>query len=77
MEVYRDPRVEKPSPVEVEAGTMSEWEAARFLGCSPRKLWGLRKAGKGPRFLRYGRAIRYPRHLLLAWMDAVAEGGAT
>jgi predicted DNA-binding transcriptional regulator AlpA len=77
MEVYRDPQGEKPSPAEVATATFSAWEAAEFIGCSERKLWGLRKAGQGPKFIRIGRAIRYPRHLVLAWMDAVAEGGAT
>ena len=75
MEVYRDRPADK-APAEVATATFSERDAATYIGCSPRKLWQLRKAGQGPKFIRIGRLIRYPRHLLLEWMDGIAEGGA-
>jgi excisionase family DNA binding protein len=43
-------------------------DAARTLGLSERTLWGLTKAGKVP-FVRIGKAVRYPRHLLLRWLE--------
>ncbi len=38
-------------------------EAAQALGISERTLWSLTKAGKVP-FVRFGKAVRYPVHLL-------------
>lgn len=72
MEVYRDPRGEKPSPAEVAPEVLKEFDAAKFLGIGHRTLWGLRKAGKGPRYFRCGREIRYRRQWLLEWME---QGG--
>lgn len=39
-------------------------EAAALLGVSVRTLESLRAAGTGPRFVRVGRAVRYPREAL-------------
>lgn len=36
-------------------------EAAVLLGVSVRTLEALRAEGRGPRFVRVGRAVRYPR----------------
>jgi len=47
-------------------------DAARTLGLSERTLWGLTKAGKVP-FVRIGKAVRYPRHLLLRWLEEQAR----
>lgn len=43
-------------------------DAARALSLSERTLWGLTKDGKIP-FVRFGKAVRYPRHLLLRWLE--------
>lgn len=43
-------------------------DAARTLGLSERTLWSLTKQGKVP-FVRIGKAVRYPRHLLLRWLE--------
>lgn len=43
-------------------------DAARSLGVSERTLWSLTKQGKVP-FVRFGKAVRYPRHLLLRWLE--------
>lgn len=76
MEVYR-PRPDPEEPGDAnEVGALSEPLAARFLGIGYRTLWALRKAGRGPRFFRCGTAIRYPRHLLVAWMEERSEGGS-
>jgi predicted DNA-binding transcriptional regulator AlpA len=48
---------------------LCEVQAADFLCLSPRTLQGWRLQGTGPRFVRAGRAIRYRRRDLLAWMD--------
>lgn len=48
-------------------------DAASYLGLSPSLLNKLRLTGGGPQFLRLaGRAIRYRRADLDAWVDASA-----
>jgi len=49
---------------------LTETEAATLLNVSTRTLqaWRIRKCG--PAYIRAGRAIRYRRRDLLAWMDA-------
>jgi hypothetical protein len=80
MQLYRDRPVERTpaerAPDEIEPGNFTEAEAARFLRIGTRTLSKLRAAGRGPKFVRCGRSIRYPRHLLLAFLDERAEGGA-
>jgi excisionase family DNA binding protein len=39
-------------------------EAAAVLGVSERHLKTLRSEGRGPRFVRVGRSVRYPRETL-------------
>lgn len=46
---------------------LSEPEAARLLAISPRKLWGLRRAGAVPS-VKIGGAVRYPRDGLVEWV---------
>jgi hypothetical protein len=47
-----------------------EIRAAELLSLSSRTLQAWRIKGEGPAFVRAGRAIRYRRRDLLAWMDA-------
>jgi hypothetical protein len=47
-----------------------EAEAANFLNLSIRTLQSWRVKGGGPLFVRAGRAVRYRRRDLLAWMDS-------
>ncbi len=47
---------------------ISEIEAARILGISPRTLWTLRTEGKIP-FIRIGRSIRYSVEALRKWIE--------
>lgn len=44
--------------------------ASKIVGLSVSTLTKLRLTGGGPRYLRLGRAIRYRRSDLNAWMDA-------
>lgn len=46
---------------------LSEPDAARLLAISPRKLWGLRRAGAVPA-LKIGGSVRYPRDGLAEWV---------
>ena len=55
--------------------TLTEPEAARLLGISPRKLWSLRQAGEIP-YIRFGRSVRYVKSQLEQWLSASQEGGA-
>jgi predicted DNA-binding transcriptional regulator AlpA len=49
---------------------LAEVYAADLLGLSSRTLQAWRTKGFGPAFVRAGRAIRYRRRDLIAWMDA-------
>ncbi|HEY3496220.1 MAG TPA: helix-turn-helix domain-containing protein [Polyangiaceae bacterium] len=53
-----------PAPLPAPASApeyLTTREAAALLGVSVRTLAALRAAGKGPRFVRLGHAVRYPR----------------
>lgn len=49
---------------------LAEVAAAEMLGLSTRTLQSWRIGGSGPAYVRAGRAIRYRRRDLLAWIDA-------
>ncbi len=46
-----------------------EIHAAELLGLSTRTLQAWRSTNRGPAFVRAGRAIRYRRRDLLAWIE--------
>ncbi len=48
-------------------------DAARASALSPRKLWSLTVGGEIP-CVRIGRAVRYDRADLLAWIEACKTG---
>jgi hypothetical protein len=49
---------------------LPEAHAAQLLNLSIRTLQAWRLTSRGPAFVRAGRAVRYRRRDLLAWMDA-------
>jgi Helix-turn-helix domain len=51
-------------------GLLTEVEAADLLSLSVRTLQAWRTQAFGPAFVRAGRAVRYRRRDLFAWMDA-------
>jgi hypothetical protein len=55
---------------------LKEDDAARLLSLSVRTLqaWRIRLAG--PPFVRVGRAVRYRRRDLIAWIDANTMGSS-
>jgi hypothetical protein len=60
-----------PTPTEIESDALlGEVQAARLLNLSVRTLQAWRTKRSGPSFVRAGRAIRYRRRDLYAWMDA-------
>ncbi len=60
-----------PTPIEVESDALlAEAQAARLLNLSVRTLQAWRTKRCGPAFVRAGRAIRYRKRDLYAWMDA-------
>jgi excisionase family DNA binding protein len=48
---------------------LTEKEAARLLRLAPRTLKKWRSRNKGPRFVRFGNRVRYPRKYLEEWSD--------
>jgi predicted DNA-binding transcriptional regulator AlpA len=55
---------------------LTEVQTAEFLNISVRTLQAWRIKLAGPRFVRVGRAIRYRRKDLTAWIDANTVGHA-
>ena len=55
---------------EAPDGLLTEVAAADLLSLSVRTLRAWRARAFGPAFVRAGRAVRYRRRDLLAWMDA-------
>jgi hypothetical protein len=53
---------------------LMEVQAAKLLNLSPRTLQNWRITGSGPLYIRVGRAIRYRRRDLIAWIDANTIG---
>lgn len=48
---------------------LGETHAAQFLNLSTRTLQAWRLASRGPAFVKAGRAVRYRRRDLLAWIN--------
>lgn len=46
---------------------MSNDDAANLLGLSPRTLERFRLEGRGPKFFKFGRVVRYRRSMTLDW----------
>jgi excisionase family DNA binding protein len=56
---------------EIESDALlGEVHAAKLLNLSTRTLQAWRSSGSGPAFVRAGRAIRYRKKDLDAWVDA-------
>lgn len=49
---------------------LAEMQAADLLNLSSRTLQAWRAKGVGPAFVRAGRAIRYRRRDLIAWVES-------
>lgn len=63
-EVARAQRAKKGSPF------LNTEQAAYYLGLTPRKLQALRVEGRGPRFRRHSRYVRYHIDDLDSWSKA-------
>ncbi len=62
--------------IDIEAA-VSEVTAAKLMGLSVRTLQAWRVRGGGPRFMRFGRAVRYRRRDLIEYMDQRAVNSTT
>jgi predicted DNA-binding transcriptional regulator AlpA len=72
-EVYQAP----PPPRQPEPLAVAETVAARMVGISPRALWGLRKAGRGPRHYRVGNRVLYAVAALQEWIAEQSAASTT
>jgi len=61
--------VAAPSRIDPDA-LLNEAQASDFLNLSIRTLQAWRGRSAGPRYVRTGRAIRYRRSDLVAWIEA-------
>lgn len=48
---------------------LSETQASDLTGLSTRTLQAWRVRGEGPRFVKVGRAVRYRRRDVVAWIE--------
>jgi hypothetical protein len=62
--IYDDITVSDPD------AALTEGQAARLLGVSPRTMQAWRLRGGGPPYLKIGRAVRYRRKVLVAFQEA-------
>jgi excisionase family DNA binding protein len=51
---------------------LSTAQAAHYIGLSPRTLERMRRTGRGPRFRKHGRYVRYHIAELDAWSESRA-----
>jgi len=54
----------------IESPYLRQEHAANFLNLSPRTLEKFRLAGKGPRFLKFGRRVMYTLEHLEQWAES-------
>ncbi|MBZ5609130.1 MAG: helix-turn-helix domain-containing protein [Acidobacteriia bacterium] len=57
------------------SGYMQDTEAASILGLKPNTLRKWRVLGRGPRYRKLGRAVRYSKADLDAWLSTCPGGG--
>lgn len=65
-EAERAAKAKKGSPF------LSTAQAAHYIGLSPRTLERMRRTGRGPRFRKHGRYVRYHIAELDAWSESCA-----
>lgn len=53
---------------------LTETDAAQMLGLSVRSLQGWRLNGRGPKYLKLSKAVRYSQADLTAWLESRAVG---
>jgi hypothetical protein len=54
-------------------GFLTEKDAARLLSLSFRTLQSWRRKNIGPKFIKFGRSVRYARQALFLWAEAHAK----
>ena len=59
------------------AKTLDTFQAAAYLNLSPNTLNRWRYTGQGPRYRKFGRAIRYQREDLDAWIASTSTSSTT
>ena len=50
-------------------------ESARYLGVTRQTLYNWRHEGKGPRWIKVGRLVRYPESALKEFLDEAQRNG--
>jgi excisionase family DNA binding protein len=62
----------EPRPADV---LYTREQAAEFLNLKPQTLAAWAMTGRGPAFCKMGRAVRYRRSVLEAYVEATMRGG--
>ncbi len=58
-------------------GMLTTQQAAELLAIEPRTLESWRLTGRGPRYRKLGRLVRYSQTDLVDWLDAQARTSTT
>lgn len=74
-EQNRHPREEFMATANNVEPLLTECDVARITGLSLASVRRWRLLGQGPRFLKLGRAVRYQREDLAAWLKSRPDGG--
>lgn len=70
MEASNDGKVKGPNGVETNCLMVAACVAAELIGISRTTFWRLHSEGKVPSPIRFGRATRWRRAELVAWVRA-------
>jgi len=60
-----------PPTLAVSASLLTERDLCARLRLSPAHVQGMRRKGTGPRFVRLGKAVRYPESAVADWLAAL------
>lgn len=67
MTTHTQPQTTLPRMLDID-------ELSTYLGIPERTLDGWRSRKSGPPYVKFGKAVRYPEHRLLRWLDEQLEG---
>jgi predicted DNA-binding transcriptional regulator AlpA len=66
----------KTLPPEADDSFKTDHEVARFLGLSVRTLQNWRFVNRGPRYIKFGKSVRYRQEDILTFLASMPGGGS-
>ncbi len=59
----------------IQEALLTTGELAELVGLKPRSFEEWRRVGRGPKFIRLPKGVRYPASAVSQWLDEAATGG--